>query len=340
MNEKANFNEPAPLLAGYTEKIFHSNDFNFDLESYSSETGFIDCTIDRLTIVGNLDVDEFLGVLEPFDLPEYTSYPTNDGFKGEYFSKTYNQKIFVSFEPSTAYKMGKRNFRLDCNPNLLSYGQWNLIFEKIIPFVKDIGITRVDLAFDYSRPLQDLKISKRNGASKVVYYEKNGSINTTVLGRRTSETVLKVYNKKLERIEKSENALEREFYNSFDDYWRIEFELRKSSFIDDVIRSKASKLFMDYRIDYVDYNTLLPLTPREKIMIASIDEHPNEFALLSAPTKRKLKQIKDKMVLYNFTQDFYTLISAMRIIKDKPKRISLLDFLISVKAGKNVLRGE
>ena len=316
-----------------------TNDFNyFDISEYALEKGFVNCYLDRLTIVGNLP-DKYIGAEEPFGtLPWKTlAIFVGGGWKAQVFPDR-KQKLYLEFDPENAKKMRKRNFRVECNPNLLTHDQLKVLFNVIVPKLDKVGISRVDLAFDYERKLNDFVFDKNLSGGK--FWDRSGNTQTIYYGSPKSSFRCRIYDKKAERLDKGSEE-DKEEYSAYDTLWRLEYELTGSGYVENQVR-KNFEVIENVKITKRNYNLKLDveLTPLEIMMIKAYDTDRDLFNQLNKNTKTKYKKLAEKISDVDLTDGLRTVFQQMQICSDKPMKINVTQFCKNVLNGKNPLPEE
>lgn len=303
----------------------------FNFEDYRANFGFINAYLDRLTIVGNLpedyvksleDVSLFGGIPVNF----LAVYPTG-GCRGQLFPER-KQKIYFEFDPEKAKKMRTRNFRIECNPNLLTKDQLVFLLSKIVPILSKVSISRLDIAFDYQRNLSDFAFSKSVSGGK--FWDKSGNTQTIYFGAPSSDYRIRLYDKKAERLAKGSEEDKRD-YSSYDVLWRLEYELTGSGFIERQLR-KDFEILKQAEISKRDYDLKRPvsLSPLEKIMLKAFDEDKDSFNGLSKNTKTRYKKLAQDISTVSLTNNLMNIIHQLQICSDYPFYIDLIDFCTDI----------
>lgn len=307
----------------------------FDLDDYMAEKGFVNCYLDRLTIVGNLP-DDCQGELEPFGILPWKTLSTftGGGWRAELFPDR-KQKLYLEYDPENAKLMRKRNFRIECNPNLLALDQLKVLFNVIVPRLKKVGISRVDLAFDYERNLNEFVFEKSVSGGK--FWDKAGNTQTIYYGSPSSEFRCRLYDKKAERLAKGSEEDKVE-YRAYDTLWRLEYELTGSGYIENQVR-KDFRVIQETRITKRNFDIKLDveLTPLEILMLKTYEYDRDLFNKLNKNTKTKYKKLAEKISTVDLTDGLRTVIQQMQICSDNPMKIDITKFCRDILNGKNPL---
>ena len=139
-----------------------------------------------------------------------------------------------------------------------------------------------------------------------------------------------MYDKKKERTEKGDKIAQEEV-QKFDQLWRLEFELHGSGFIENQLK-KEFRFLSDtpiYQLDFED-RSYIELSPQEKIIFLSKDEHPELFAELSKATKAKYNALRKKASIIDLADMTRLPFELTEICWDYPKEIDLVQFLSDI----------
>lgn len=301
----------------------------------SISAGYLRCAIDRLTIVGNLS-DDYRNNMGGIGLLPWKPLGTliGGGWRAQAFPDR-KAKIYLEYDPENAIKMGKRNFRAECNPNLMAYDQLQALFDIILPELDKVSISRLDLAFDFERSLHDVLFDKNVSGGK--YWGKGGETQTIYYGAPSSNLRCRIYDKKAERMHKGDEE-DKEEYSHYDTLWRIEYELTGSSYIQDQMRKKFHVL-QETAITRRDYNTQLdvPLSAQEMLIMKAYDEDRELFNKLSSRTKAKYRKLLKLISHIDLSDGLRDLTKSMNITRDKDITVDLLAFCESILAKENPL---
>lgn len=166
----------------YHKRDFQDKDIPMHLLNYITDFGYLGCYIDRLTIVGNM-TDKLKDIL----LHDYNceiKYFNSDYFTGQLFEAA-DEIFYLEYNLEKAQKMKISIFRLEFNPRISRKDQMNFIFKMVVPNLNNIGISRIDIVFDYERDLSGYIIDK--AMSKRIYYGKDNKLETVYWGSPKSD---------------------------------------------------------------------------------------------------------------------------------------------------------
>lgn len=307
----------------------------FDIDEYQVNTGFVNAYIDRLTITGNLS-EEFIGVDDPFGIYpwERLAFFAGGGWRGQYFSDR-KQRLYLEYDPLNAEKMRKRNFRVECNPNLLALDQLQFLFLIILPKLTKPAISRIDLAFDYERDLSEFRVDRAVSGGQ--FWDKNGRTQTIYAGSPNSDSRCRLYDKKAERLAKGSEEDKSE-YKAYDVLWRLEYELTGAGYIENQVR-QGFRVLQETKITKRNYDIKLevPLSVQEIIMLKALDNDKNMYAKLSKNSKTKYRKLADKIIDVDLSNNLRELLRNMQICSDNPMVVDAKEFCAKIMLGENPL---
>ncbi|HDP4772776.1 TPA: replication initiation factor domain-containing protein [Pseudomonas aeruginosa] len=233
-----------------------------------------DISIDRLTLVG-YDT----GMIE-----SYLKYSEYISFIG--FSRNYGFRHSYQGLKGELLEIGEKGkIRLDFNPNTANMEQ----VRDIVSRLKYLYLTRLDVAVDYfGIDLSEVEWTSPKRRKQNLWLNQEGQQETLYIGAPSSERRYRIYNKKLERLEKKEESDPR----AVNGHWRVEVQQRfnESNNILDPVDYFAADLFdiRPYRkvvdLDHID-------KPMERIIIAGLISRPSELMNLSKNARGKYKKM-------------------------------------------------
>jgi hypothetical protein len=233
-----------------------------------------DISIDRLTLVG-YDAGMIEGYLKYSEYISFIGFSRNYGFRHSYQG--------LKGELLEIGEKGK--IRLDFNPNNANMQQ----VKDIVSRLKYIYLTRLDVAVDYfGIDLSEVEWTSPKRRKQNLWLNQEGQQETLYIGAPSSERRYRIYNKKLERLEKKEEADHR----AVNGHWRVEVQQRfkESNNILDPVDYFTGDLFdiRPYRkvvdLDHID-------KPMERIIIAGLIARPSELMNLSKNARGKYKKM-------------------------------------------------
>lgn len=133
------------------------------------------------------------------------------------------QSAYFEYDKLQGVSRKRRNARIEFNPNSLQKEELEWINNNILSLMADKSFTRLDLAFDFENDISDYYAIFERGLMTNVIQGPNGEVQTRYYGSRSSDRFIRMYNKKIERLEKNDEVVDRE------NWWRIEFELKRSA---------------------------------------------------------------------------------------------------------------
>ena len=223
------------ILAGVSNSPLEVQKLNLRTQ-LSEKYGFVAIKIDRLTIMGNVELEEnqvFQNLFQFWDVMELQSNGEYAGFYGQLFRES-TENFYVSYMPIKAKKMKTRNFYLEFNPAKSSQANLKYVFDYLVPLLEEVSISRIDIALDFERDLSSFVLGGRS--KKKIFFGTDGKIETRYAGSG-DEFIIRLYDKKKERTEKGDKIAQEEV-QKFDQLWRLEFELHGSGFIENQLKKE------------------------------------------------------------------------------------------------------
>jgi hypothetical protein len=142
----------------------------------------------------------------------------------DYFkARAYDELFYMEYDKQKGQAFERRNFRCEFNPNNCGEKAKAFFVDKILPNLKDVGFSRLDLAFDVTENLNDFLVMTDIPLKQTVIYGRDGAAETRYFGARDSERYIRIYNKKQERKDNADKEME------FEHLWRVEFELKRQA---------------------------------------------------------------------------------------------------------------
>ena len=261
----------------------------------------LDITFDRMTILGELGDNRaflFNRLLNKFtkkDVPEDKKIHVTDTRYHDYArGKFLGDLVYFEYDKLKAKTFKTRNFRMEFNPNKLTSEQIKWLQDNVIPILSEVGITRLDLAIDVNFDLsryQFIPIGSSRDKSTVTFRNATGKLETLYIGKRESDKMIRLYNKKLEQKKKGNEV-------DFEHWWRLEFELKRETI------NEFTEVFEVLQIKKPNVASLAKV--QDRAMLTYLESHPDEWAELSKPTRSKykkmLREIKEEDITYLFDE--------------------------------------
>jgi len=301
-------------LTGLSNSRLESQKLGFKKKERGERVEIFDCFIDKLTIVGNLDIDLAYALQNLTNEPHVyvDGLPTVGAIKGQFFNYGYDESVYFSYDSVNSKAMGKRNFRMEFNPRKISVEQEKWLKDKVIYLLDDIGFSRVDIASDCDFDLSEYTFTTYQACKSGFWYGLDGKMETMYLGSRSSDVFRRVYNKRAE-VENAnkkinganEKAILRNLLLPLDQqipllipnpieretWWRFEYELKHSTSLDELIAFNLP-LFNDLRVFKPNYDNL---SVNDSLALIGLEKRPDLFAKLSKNTRSKYRKIMREM---------------------------------------------
>ncbi|MDN5027319.1 replication initiation protein [Streptococcus sp. SPS1] len=191
-------------------------------------------------------------------------------------------RLLLDYDKLKGQAFNARPFRMEFNPNKLRSVDTEIL-STIIPYLEDIAISRVDLAFDiFEVDCSEFILEKKGRPTATKEWrDKNGKLETKYLGASRSEKQIRLYNKKVEQLENGAEE-DKEFAKQFQHWWRLEFQLRSRS-VEEIFEVIDSVIFKPFVFDNLPVET--------QIYLVSYTRNKNVWQKLHRNTRAKYKKI-------------------------------------------------
>lgn len=269
------------------ERINYTDVENYDvmLDYYKNfSDGFVGAQIDSLTLTFNLDYDLFdlfkskLLMFRPKTLYDKTQ---------EAFQANLEDHAFLEIDLRIK---SRNNSRVDFNPSKIDSRTDEFILGTVLKYAKDINVTRVDVALDYSKDLSNYKLISTSYPLKSVDYKEirgfDETLETRYLGSRKNK-VYRQYNKKLERFEVADVDV------VYDDLWRIELECRSKKNLKEIRKAFDDIKLLETTFKNIDISQLSNNDVRNLHFYLTY-ENPHDFL-----GSRAIKRCKEIIVKHS-----------------------------------------
>lgn len=234
---------------------------------------------DRMTIIGDLDPNRAKGFRNfvAFDSAVRLLNAGSDYFVG----RAFNDLFYLEYDKKKGQAFERRNFRCEFNPNNCDEKAKSFFVEKILPNLKDVGFSRLDLAFDIADDLNTFLVTTDTPLQQNVIYGRSGKAETRYFGSRDSERYIRIYDKKQERKDNADKEIE------FEHYWRVEFELKRQAV------NAWDKAFDGLIIKQPDICSIEDIQTRAMVHFLLSDH--NQWGSLNRKTRYKYRKIIKEM---------------------------------------------
>lgn len=231
-------------------------------------------SFDTMTIVGNLNKNNAQKLSEFMSIdPQIRLW---DMLQTKFKAKALQEKVYIEYDKVKADSWGRRNMRVEFNPNKLNHEEMLWLKKNVIDYMEDDGFTRLDLAFDFEQDLSDYYAMTDKAVKKTIFYGRDGKPETKYFGVRDSDRFIRIYNKKQERKDNDVEVISEHL-------WRVEIELKR-----DMV-DMWNDCFNDLHILKPDYTKVSKTSERHTVMALLYDE--SEWGKLNRNTKYKFKKI-------------------------------------------------
>ena len=163
-------------------------------------------------------------------------------------------RLLLDYDKLKGQAFNARPFRMEFNPNKLRTVDTEIL-NTIIPYLEDIAISRVDLAFDlFEVDCSEFIIEKKGRPTATKEWrDQSGKLETKYLGASRSEKQIRLYNKKVEQLENGSEE-DKEFAKQFQHWWRLEFQLRSRA-VEEIFEVIDSVIFKPFVFDDLPIET-------------------------------------------------------------------------------------
>ena len=191
-------------------------------------------------------------------------------------------RLLLDYDKLKGQAFNARPFRMEFNPNKLRTVDTEIL-NTIIPYLEDIAISRVDLAFDlFEVDCSEFILEKKGRPTATKEWrDQNGKLETKYLGASRSEKQIRLYNKKVEQLENGSEE-DKEFAKQFQHWWRLEFQLRSRS-VEEIFEVIDSVIFKPFVFDDLPIET--------QIYLVAYTRNKNVWQKLHRNTRTKYKKI-------------------------------------------------
>lgn len=191
-------------------------------------------------------------------------------------------RLLLDYDKLKGQAFNARPFRMEFNPNKLRTVDTEIL-NTIMPYLEDIAISRVDLAFDlFEVDCSEFILEKKGRPTATKEWrDQNGKLETKYLGASRSEKQIRLYNKKVEQLENGSEE-DKEFAKQFQHWWRLEFQLRSRS-VEEIFEVIDSVIFKPFVFDDLPIET--------QIYLVAYTRNKNVWQKLHRNTRTKYKKI-------------------------------------------------
>lgn len=192
----------------------------------------------------------------------------------------------------------RREFRLEFNPNKLTSVEEEYLKTKVLPFLKNLDLSRMDIAFDCDFDLSKFNfLETKNPKKKTMIFGRSGELETLYLGMRGSEEQIRVYNKKKEMEEQQFEE------TNLPHWWRLEFQFRRDAKTDILHAKRNDTPFDNLAILHFDLSSIRDIQTRSLIYYFTND--PQAFSdITDRRAKKKYKELLVQYATENVTNEF------------------------------------
>lgn len=240
-------------------------------------------TLDKMTIVGHLNTELSYALQNAVNEPHVRikGLPTTAYVEGQFFFYGYSEPVYYCYDAINSKSMGKRNFRMEFNPSKITLEQSEWLKSRIIYILDDVGVTRLDLAFDCDFDLSAFSFEYSSALKTNEIRSRTGKIETMYFGSRNSNFFYRIYDKKVELKDKQDILI------SDPILWRYEIEMKNADIIDKMIQYEFP-VFDDKRIIQYDVDSL---SVNDNLMVTGLLVKPQLMDKLSKNSRTKYRKL-------------------------------------------------
>lgn len=236
-------------------------------------------TVDRVTLLGFMVKEKFYSLIN-----DDINHTILKRYRANFpFDWSYNLPDNVFIQESNS--IDRNNYRIEFNPNNVQ--EKNNFLMKYIGCMKYAKYSRVDIAIDVEDiDFNDFYIVDNLSRKRISYVSGTGALETLYIGTRSSDLMIRIYDKAKERVQAG--FLEYEGKK----LWRIEAQI-KGDFLKlaDYQVMNIPNVFENLTIGYKKSILNSDLDIREKSMLHYLTEFPNEMKTLNKRTRLKYKKM-------------------------------------------------
>lgn len=244
-------------------------------------------SIDKMTIVGDPIDNEAFRRLETYFQETLLLNRSLTKFPYRYMYKLpFRAGVFMYADKSDKVKQ----FRFEFNPKRAERKDVASMYKRILSFMKSPKINRVDVAFDYSEDLSDIRWLDSLGRPFRLYFHGKGALGTYYVGGHNSKMNIVMYDKRAERA--SAEGLDPEEIGE-KDWWRIELRFNSADEVDKFMNDDTYNPFHIATPYYPVPVGIDGLKVSDKMaLIALFTEHGQTLlAEMSRPSRVKYKKL-------------------------------------------------
>ena len=166
--------------------------------------------------------------------------------------------FYFEYDSIRGKALNRRNFRMEYNPNNVTLEQKEWLKVNLINKIDDIGFSRCDLATDLNIDLSAFKIEMPKAVKSNLWLSPSGKIETLYKGSPSSQHRIRMYDKNVERADKSKAGNEGE-------WWRVEHQIRGDKRVNGLLLSDFDA-FQGIRIIDYDFTEFRGSVTEEKLL--------------------------------------------------------------------------
>ena len=223
-------------------------------------------------------------------------------------------RLLLDYDKLKGQAFNARPFRMEFNPNKLRTVDTEIL-NTIIPYLEDIAISRVDLAFDiFEVDCSEFILEKKGRPTATKEWrDQNGKLETKYLGASRSEKQVRLYNKKVEQLENGSEE-DKKFAQQFQHWWRLEFQLRSRS-VEEIFEVIDSVIFKPFNFEGLGIEA--------QLYLLALTRDKGIWNKVSKNTRSKYKKILET---YQTAYSYFLQLMKNLLHNDRPKLEKQLAF--------------
>lgn len=311
---------------------------NFQSE-VSLKYGFVGLKLDKLSLTADVTEKFYSDILLGnfvlynnfgFSEPNLTRDGELSSYKGQFFNDS-KENWYIEYTPITSIKMNKRPLKIEFTPSKVSKEHFCIVFQNLLPYMKNIAISTFHLAYDFERDLSALHVNWPKAMYRPIY--KGMKLETMDFGAPKGNYHLTAYNKLKERID-SGDMNEIEIYMQFENLWRVEYKFYNEGNIRKELKNGLPFLIkIPVFIENFEGVAFNNLGVNEKIYLFALRNKPELFSEADKRTFAKYKKLAESISEVNLNVFFQNALDYTEIFNKEPCMVNFFEFVNSLLAG-------
>lgn len=335
MSDKKRAHSNSPLSG----EIFPKTYSKFQ-EMVSVRYGFVSLKLDKLSLTADVTEDFASAIMQGKFLlfnnfgiaePNFTKEGELISYKGQYFENE-KENWYFEYTPLSSIKMNKRALKIEFTPSKVSREHFISVFNRVLPFMRNIACSTFHLAYDFERDLSELKVNWPNVMYRPIY--KGMKLQTMDYGAPRSDYHLTAYDKLQERVD-SGDMTEIEIYRRYDFLWRVEYKFYNAGNISKELKNGLPFLSkIPIYIETLKGVEFQKLGVNERIALFALKNKPELFRDADRKTISKYKKLSESISEVNLNVFFQNALDYTEIFNQQPAMVNFFDFMNAILSEK------